>query len=50
MAKVALHGVNLSGWLSLKPWITPEYFAEAGVLDEIDMTRALPRDLSLIHI
>lgn len=44
MAKVALHGVNLSGWLSLKPWITPEYFAEAGVLDEIDMTRALPRD------
>lgn len=30
----ALHGVNLSGWLSLEPWITPELFAGTGSLGE----------------
>ena len=34
MADGTLHGVNLTGWLSLEPWVTPELFAEAGALDE----------------
>lgn len=34
MAGRALHGVNLTGWLSLEPWVTPELFAEVGALDE----------------
>lgn len=34
MAQGALHGVNLTGWLTLEPWVTPELFAESGSLDE----------------
>jgi glucan 1,3-beta-glucosidase len=34
MAGGALHGVNLTGWLTLEPWVTPELFADSGALDE----------------
>lgn len=34
MAGAALHGVNLTGWLTLEPWVTPELFADSGALDE----------------
>lgn len=34
MGKNTLHGVNLTGWLTLESWVTPELFAEAGALDE----------------
>ena len=34
MASNTLHGVNLTGWLTLESWVTPELFAEAGALDE----------------
>lgn len=34
MAEHALHEVNLTGWLTLESWVTPELFAEAGALDE----------------
>ena len=30
MAGHPLHGVNLTGWLTLESWVTPELFAEAG--------------------
>ncbi|MDO4848985.1 MAG: glucan 1,3-beta-glucosidase [Coriobacteriia bacterium] len=30
----ALHGVNLTGWLTLESWVTPELFADSGSLDE----------------
>ncbi len=30
----AFHGVNLAGWLTLEPWVTPELFADSGALDE----------------
>ncbi len=41
MAGSALHGVNLTGWLSLEPWVTPELFAESGSLDEDSLVDAL---------
>lgn len=34
MSEHALHGVNLTGWLTLESWVTPELFAQAGALDE----------------
>ena len=37
----ALHGVNLTGWLSLEPWVTPELFADSGALDEASLVQAL---------
>lgn len=36
-----LHGVNLTGWLTLESWVTPELFAEAGALDEESLVTAL---------
>ena len=30
----SLHGVNLTGWLTLESWVTPELFAGEGALDE----------------
>lgn len=36
-----LHGVNLTGWLTLEPWVTPELFAQAGALDEETLARIL---------
>lgn len=41
MAKHPLHGVNLTGWLTLESWVTPELFAEAGALDEEALVTAL---------
>lgn len=35
------HGVNLSGWLMLESWVTPELFADSGTLNEQDLARAL---------
>lgn len=43
MSDIALHGVNLSGWLKLEPWITPEYFAQAQVLDECAMVKSMSK-------
>ena len=43
MADGTLHGVNLTGWLSLEPWVTPELFAEAGALDEDALLKGLAR-------
>lgn len=41
MAQASLHGVNLAGWLTLEPWVTPELFADSGALDEPSLLRAL---------
>lgn len=41
MAERALHGVNLSGWLTLKPWVTPSLFADSGALDEDALVTSL---------
>jgi glucan 1,3-beta-glucosidase len=30
MAENALHGVNLTGWLTLESWVTPELFSGLG--------------------
>ena len=44
MANHPLHGVNLTGWLTLESWVTPELFAEAGALDEHALVSALGPD------
>lgn len=41
MSERALHGVNLTGWLTLEPWVTPSLFAESGALDEGALATAL---------
>ena len=41
MGSHSLHGVNLTGWLTLESWVTPELFAEAGALDERALMTAL---------
>ena len=41
MSGHSLHGVNLTGWLTLESWVTPELFAEAGALDEQALVTAL---------
>ena len=45
MARQALHGVNLAGWLSLEQWVTPELFAGTGTLDEQGLMETLGDDL-----
>lgn len=40
-----LHGVNLSGWLVLEPWVTPELFAGTGSLGEATLVAALGDEL-----
>ena len=37
------HGVNLSGWLTLEPWVTPELFADSGALNESSLIGRLGR-------
>ncbi len=37
----ALHGVNLTGWLTLRSWVTPGLFADSGALDEPTLIRAV---------
>lgn len=39
----ALHGVNLTGWLTLESWVTPGLFADSGALDEPSLLRAVGR-------
>ncbi len=39
----AFHGVNLAGWLTLEPWVTPELFADSGALDEFTLISSLGR-------
>ena len=34
-----LHGVNLSGWLVLEPWVTPSLFAGTGAFTELERKR-----------
>lgn len=41
MGDRSLHGVNLTGWLTLESWVTPELFAEAGALDEKSLIAAI---------
>ena len=41
MAENALHGVNLTGWLTLEPWVTPELFSGSGALDEPSLITSL---------
>ena len=43
MAERTLHGVNLTGWLTLEPWVTPELFADSGALDEASLIASLGR-------
>lgn len=40
----AFHGVNLSGWLTLEQWVTPELFADSGALDEPSLVTSLGRE------
>ena len=43
--KMKIHGVNLGGWLSIEPWITPSLFSDFtssdGVIDEYTLTQKL---------
>ena len=39
MAHGALRGVNLTGWLTLEPWVTPEPFARTGCVDEAQLIK-----------
>lgn len=43
MAGRTLHGVNLTGWLTLESWVTPGLFAPYGALDEPSLIHALGR-------
>lgn len=36
-----LHGVNLSGWLVLEPWVTPSLFAGTGAFDEASLAASM---------
>lgn len=45
MADRALHGVNLTGWLSLESWVTPELFAGTGSLGEGGLVETYGREI-----
>lgn len=40
-----LHGVNLTGWLVLEPWVTPELFAGTGSLGEDALITSVGEDV-----
>lgn len=40
-AKRVFHGVNISGWLVLEPWVTPSLFAGTGAFDELELAEAV---------
>lgn len=44
MASRALHGVNLSGWLTLRMWVTPSLYVDSGALDEGELVRSIGKD------
>lgn len=46
----SLHGVNLTGWLTLESWVTPELFAEAGALDEEALVTSLGHRRYVDHV
>ncbi len=37
----SLKGVNLTGWLTLEPWVTPEPFARTSSVDEASLAQVL---------
>ena len=41
MAEKGLRGVNLTGWLNLESWVTPELFAGSGALTERALAKSL---------
>lgn len=41
MSQHALYGVNLAGWLTLEPWVTPSLFAQSGTTDAIALANKL---------
>ena len=41
MVDKTLHGVNLTGWLSLESWVTPELFAGSGAIAERELAASL---------
>lgn len=43
MVSRAFHGVNIAGWLTLEPWVTPELFADSGALDEPTLIKSMGR-------
>ena len=45
MADDMLHGVNLTGWLSLESWVTPDLFAGTGSLGEQGLIDTFGADL-----
>ena len=45
MGDEMLHGVNLTGWLSLESWVTPDLFAGTGSLDEQGLIDSFGTDL-----
>lgn len=44
MSARPLHGVNLTGWLTLEPWVTPSLFVDSGVLDEAALVSSIGRE------
>ncbi|WP_277259908.1 cellulase family glycosylhydrolase [Olegusella massiliensis] len=51
MDRRTLHGVNLTGWLTLESWVTPGLFADSGALDEPSLIRAvgIKRYQEIVH-
>lgn len=43
-ATKVLRGVNLTGWLTLEPWVTPEPFARTATVDEVSLAAKLGKD------
>lgn len=41
MPHEALYGVNLAGWLTLEPWVTPELFATSGATNATELAHKL---------
>lgn len=44
MTSAQLHGVNLTGWLALESWVTPELFAGHGALTEGDLIASMTQE------
>lgn len=40
MGQNTLRGVNLTGWLTLESWVTPELFLGSGAVDELGLIKA----------
>ncbi len=44
MGQDTLRGVNLTGWLALESWVTPDLFAGSGAIDESVLAKSLGHD------